>query len=66
MSTLPDQPEPTPGPQNASASEIEALAEDFIALVEEFEATMSEGRVPPEFEERLAHVHQIAERLIGP
>jgi hypothetical protein len=46
------------------ASEIEALADDFVAFIEEFEAALREGHVPPAFAERLAQLSQIAERLI--
>jgi hypothetical protein len=49
-----------------SAIKIEAVADELIALVEEFEGTLSEGHVPPEFAERLAELGQTAERLINP
>jgi hypothetical protein len=45
---------------------MEAVANQLVALVEEFEAALSEGHVPPDFRERLAQVRQTAERLIGP
>jgi len=48
------------------ASEIEGLADNLVALVEEFEATISQGRVPPAFAERLAKLRRTAERLIDP
>jgi hypothetical protein len=43
---------------------VEAVAEQLVALVEEFEAALSEGHVPPAFAERLAELRQIAERTI--
>ena len=64
MSTLPDD-ESGSGARDTGL-EIEALAQDFIALVEEFETTISEGHVPPAFEERLAQLKRTAERLLGP
>jgi len=64
MSTLPDH-ESGSGPRDAG-SEIEALAHDFFALVEEFETPISEGQVPPGFEERLAQLKRTAESLLGP
>jgi hypothetical protein len=45
-------------------SEIEAVAEDLIVLVEEFEFAMREGVVPREFAERLSELRQSAERII--
>ena len=62
MSTIPDQ-EPT-GDFREKASEMDAVAEQFLALVEEFEAALSEGHVVPAFAERLAELRQTAERLI--
>jgi len=62
MSTFSDQ-KPTPYYRDAPASEIEAVAEQLVALVEEFEAALSEGHVPPAFAERLAQLRQTAERL---
>jgi hypothetical protein len=50
--------------QDARACEIEALADDFLAFTEEFEAALGENRVPPSFADRLAHLLQSAERLI--
>ena len=64
MSTPPDQLEPTPDYRCAPAHDMEAVAEQLIALVEEFEAALSEGHVPPAFAERLAQLRQTAERLI--
>ena len=66
MSSSPDQQEPAPRPEDARESEIVALAHDFIALVEEFETTITEGHVPPAFEERLAQLKRTAGRLLGP
>ena len=54
MSTFPDQQEPTR--DGGDASEMEAVAEQLIALVEEFEAALSEGHVPPAFAERLTQL----------
>jgi len=64
MSTVPDQREPTRDSPKSAASEMEVVAEQLIALVEEFEAALSEGHVPPAFSERLAQLRQTAERLI--
>ena len=50
--------------QDAGASEIEALAGNLVALIEEFEATISQGLVPPAFAERLAELRGTAEGLI--
>ena len=50
--------------QDARATGVEVLADDFVALVEEFEAALSEGKFPPAFAERLAQLLQSAERLI--
>ena len=50
--------------QDARASGIEVLADDLVALVEEFEAALGEGKVPPAFAERLAQLLHSAERLI--
>ena len=50
--------------QDARASEIEGLADDFFAFIEEFEAALGEGRVPPAFARRLAQLKLGAERQI--
>jgi hypothetical protein len=42
---------------------MEAVAEQLVALVEEFEAALSEGHVPPEFAKRLAQLRKTAERV---
>lgn len=46
-------------------SEIEAIAEELVALVEEFDAGISEGYVSPEFAQRVNQLRQTAERLFG-
>jgi len=63
VSTVPDQ-EPIRDCRETLASEMEAVAEQLVALVEEFEAALCEGHVPPAFAERLAELRQTAERLI--
>jgi len=63
MSTTPDQ-EPTRDFREIQASEMDAVAEQLVALVEEFEAALSDGHVPPAFTERLAQLRDTAERLI--
>lgn len=45
------------------SSEAKILAEDFIALIDEFEVALSQGRAPPVFAERLAQLIQFAQRL---
>ena len=47
----------------ASISEIEAVAEKLIDLVEEFETAIADGHVPREFAERLSHLRQSTERI---
>jgi hypothetical protein len=64
MSPRPDSAEPLRCHPSASVSEIEAVAEDLIVLVEEFEFAMREGVVPREFAERLSELRQSAERII--
>ncbi len=64
MSTSPRQQEPTREPPEPPASEMEAVANQLVALVEEFEAALTEGHVPPAFAERLTELRQTAERLI--
>lgn len=63
MSTRPDTQGPAPRSRGVSASEVEALANKLVALVEEFEAELSEGHVPRAFAERLAQLRKTAERL---
>ena len=64
MSSTPNQQEPKRDAPESPASEVEAVAEQLVALVEEFEAALSEGHVPPAVAERLAQLRQTAERLI--
>ena len=64
MSTRPDQRASGDQDRAAPASEIEAVANKLVALVEEFEAAISEGQVPPEFTVRLAQLRRSADRLI--
>ena len=66
MNSSPDEQAPGRRDQDIRASEIEALADNLAALVKEFEATISEGRVPPDFAGRLAQLRRTAERLIEP
>ena len=63
MSTRPDNAEPLRCHPAASVSEIEAVAEDLIVLVEDFEFAIREGVVPREFAERLSELRQSAERM---
>jgi len=65
MSTRPDQQEPARGYRDAATSEMGAIAEQLVTLVDEFEAALSEGHVPPAFTERLAQLRQTAEGLFG-
>ncbi|MCL6728631.1 hypothetical protein [Sphingomonas hankyongi] len=51
--------------QDAPAAEAAALGDKVVALVEQFEAAISEGRVPPAFAERLGQLRRTAEDLIG-
>jgi hypothetical protein len=64
MSMSPGEQEPTRDDREGPASEMEAVAEQLVALVEEFEAALSEGQIPPAFAERVAQLRQTAERLI--
>ena len=63
MSTTADQ-EPRRHFRETQASETDAVAEQLVALVEEFEAVLSEGHVPPAFAERLAQLRRTAKTLI--
>lgn len=63
MSATPDELEPARDDRDALACEVEALAEQLVALVEEFEAKLSEGQVPPAFAERLAQLRESAKWL---
>jgi dihydroneopterin aldolase len=66
MSASPDEQESTRHYGDASASEIEAVANELVDLVEEFEAKISGGHVPAAFAKRLAELRQTAQRLIAP
>jgi hypothetical protein len=66
MSTSPTEQETTRHCGDASTFKIEAVANELVALVEEFEAGISGGHVPSAFAERLAELRQTAERLIDP
>lgn len=66
MSSLPDKQALGRRSQDVRASQIEALAEDLIVLVEEFEATLSQGRAPFVFAERLAQLQRTGEHRIDP
>ena len=66
MSATPDQQELSRDSWESAASDMEIVANQLVALVEEFEAALSEGHVPPAFTERLARVRQTVERLIHP
>ena len=66
MSTSPIEPESTRHFGDAWASEIEAVSNKLVALIEEFEEGISGSHVPPAFAERLAELRQTAERLIDP
>ena len=64
MSTSPDQQGPTHDYRESPTSRVDAVAEQLVALVEEFEAALSEGHVPRAFADRLAKLRKSAERLI--
>ena len=64
MSTTPIQNPSRRFLREAPPSDIDAIAEQLVALVEHFEAALSEGYVPPAFAERQAQLRQTAERLI--
>jgi hypothetical protein len=66
MSTSPDERDSVRHYGDAWATEIEAVSKELVALVEEFEAGISAGQVPPAFAERLAELRETAERLIEP
>jgi hypothetical protein len=42
------------------------VADQFVALLDEFETALSEGFVPWAFAERLSELRHTAERLIDP
>ena len=62
MSITADQQEPTRQSQDPSAGEMESIATQLVALVEEFEAALNKGHFPPEFAKRLAKLRQAAQR----
>jgi hypothetical protein len=62
MSIPAGQHEPIRKSEKPPGSNIEAVATQLVALIEEFEAALSEGHVPPAFAERLAELRQAAER----
>ena len=64
MRTSPDKSNSGRPYRNAGISEIEALADQLVALFEEFEVELSEGRVPSAFAERLTELRHSAERLM--
>ena len=66
MSTSPDERESSRHNGDASESKIEAVANELVALVKEYEKEISGGHAPPEFAERLTALRQTAERLIEP
>jgi hypothetical protein len=49
----------------ADASDIEGMANNVIALVDEFENLLREGRVPADFANRLARLRDTAEGMLG-
>lgn len=63
MSTSPDDQESSRRRADAPASEIEALADELVALVEELEEAIGDDDIPPAFAERLSQLRQAAERL---
>ena len=50
--------------EDARTSEIEDLAGNLVAFLEELETALSEACMPPAFEERLAQLQRSAKRLI--
>jgi hypothetical protein len=64
MSSSPDQ-QGSRHDGEVLATDIEALANEFIALFEEFEAEIFAGHVPRAFAERLAAFREAAERIIA-
>jgi hypothetical protein len=64
MSASPDEDGPEPECPGFLAPEVAAVAEQLVALVEEFEEQLNEGHVPPAFAERLSQLRETAERLI--
>ena len=66
MSTSPKKQDSTRHNGDASAYDIEVVANELLGLFDEFEAEISQGHVPPAFAERLAEIRQTAEGLIDP
>jgi len=62
----PNKPEPALRFRDDRASQVEAVADQLLALLEEFEAALSRGRIPATFAERLSDLRHTAERLIDP
>ena len=64
MSTSPHEQHSMHVPNGlAWASEIQALADGVIELIENFEPALREGRVPPAFTRQLGELRLTAERL---
>jgi hypothetical protein len=66
VSTSPDEFKFALDDRHGAATDIEAVAEDLLDLVDEFESAIRVGEAPPLFAERLARLRQTAERLIDP
>ena len=66
MSTSPDEQESTRHFGDALQSDMVAVAKELVVLVEEFEAEIRAGHVPPAFAERLVELRQTAGRPIQP
>lgn len=49
---------------NASAAQIEALADELVALVGKFQVAISDGHVPRAFADHLAQLRRAAEGFI--
>ena len=64
MSACPDEQGSKRHYKDTSPSGIETVANELVALVEEFEAEINEGHVSPAFAERLAELRQAADRPI--
>jgi hypothetical protein len=65
MSASPSQQGSEDRFRNAPGSEIEAVADELVTLVEELETAISEGHAPRGFANRLAQLRQTAEELVG-
>ena len=66
VSASPNESDPPRHSRADRASEIEAVADQLVALLEEFEEALGEGSVPSAFAERLSELRHTAERLIDP